>query len=176
MTVVDKIKDAVGLPAGEPKSAFSQPPRRIGRRTDVRNRGHPRGDERRPPAAALPRLMRTPPHSVEPMSAGRVLSAVEVRGAECQTAFRLANADYRRTSDTLTKSASTKSSSNGWPRWTSCGQPRMASGAIEHGKRGFAKGVQTGMLHVYIHRAALSVNMYDCSESTTTRHRRFLGH
>jgi hypothetical protein len=43
----------------------------------------------------------------------------------------VACANCSRPSDTPTKSASTRSSSYGWPRWTSCGQPRTASGAIE---------------------------------------------
>lgn len=46
-------------------------------------RGHPRGDERRPPAARIPRLVRTPADPAEPLPARGVLPAVEVRGPPC---------------------------------------------------------------------------------------------
>jgi hypothetical protein len=69
-----------------PESVLTSPAALIGcncsldRDTDAVHRGHPRGDERRPPASRLQRLMRTPAHSLEPLPARRVLPAVEVRG------------------------------------------------------------------------------------------------
>ncbi|KAL8343416.1 hypothetical protein RB601_004344 [Gaeumannomyces tritici] len=68
----------------------------------------------------------------------------EVRPAETATAgseivsksprhvsARAADTARYRTRGTATKSASTTSSSSGWPRWTSYGRPRAASGATD---------------------------------------------
>lgn len=93
MTVAETLKEAVGLAPAEPKSPSATHPRPIGcmprpiRRTDCRTRGHPPGDERRPPAAGLPRLVRTPAHPAEPLPLRDLLPAVEVRGMRPEPAL-----------------------------------------------------------------------------------------
>jgi hypothetical protein len=137
MTVTESIKSAVGLSSDPPSTSPPAQLAAIARnpQTLTLDRGHPRGDECRPPTTRIPGLVRESAHPLEPVSAGGVLPAVEVRGAYQRTTsicspanivardargtwiklefMRRSMADTRcRTSDIRTKSASISSSSS----------------------------------------------------------------
>jgi hypothetical protein len=112
-------------------------------------RGDPRGDARCEAANAIPRQLRPPADSPQPLPLRDVVHAVEVRGTTCARprlaqdwdraedragiadGIRSTDAVYRRTRDTATRNANTSSSRSGSQRWTSSGRPRAARAATE---------------------------------------------
>ena len=108
-------------------------------------RGDPRGDERCEAPPSIPRQLRPPADSPQPLSLRDVLSAAEARGTSCARldlagdenrkmdhgAGPSTDAPCRRTRDTATKSANTSSSRSASPRWTSSGRPRAVLAATE---------------------------------------------